>query len=141
MKARAICGSIIMMVVLALPAQSQLQQYFNDTAKKVKATENAIDKREILATSFQNMSKALDIAGSSSSLSPSDRAGIASIKSSLQEKQDELAGNNGFARVSDEQLNSFSDYVVQDAEQADQIVSISLVTLLLILILVVLLVR
>jgi hypothetical protein len=44
-------------------------------------------------------------------------------------------------RVPDEQLNAFSDYVVQDMEQADQIITISLVTLLLIVILIVLMVK
>ncbi|HSQ76746.1 MAG TPA: hypothetical protein VLT13_14380 [Bacteroidota bacterium] len=47
---------------------------------------------------------------------------------------------NGYAGVSDAQLNGFSEYVVQDMEQADQLITISLVTLLLIIILIVLLV-
>ncbi len=67
------------------------------------------------------------------------RIGIDRFKAALQEKQDELAGSNGYVRVSDEQLNAFSDYVVQDMEQADQMITISVVTLLLIIILVVLL--
>ena len=77
----------------------------------------------------------------SPSNSKEDGVVIDRVKVIVQEKQDELAGSSGYERVSDEQLNAFSDYVVQDMEQADQIITISLVTLLLIIILVVLLVR
>ena len=62
------------------------------------------------------------------------------VKASIQEKRDELAGADGYVQVSDAQLNNFSSYVVQDMEQADQIISISLITLLLIIILIVLIV-
>jgi hypothetical protein len=78
---------------------------------------------------------------SSTSISKDDNVGIDLFITALQEKQDELAGTNGYVRVPDEQLNAFSNYVVQDMEQADQIVTISLVSLLLIIILIVLLVR
>jgi hypothetical protein len=44
-------------------------------------------------------------------------------------------------RVSDGQLNNFSNYVVQDMEQADQVITISVVTLLLIIILIVLIAK
>ena len=57
-------GFIIMMFVLAIPVNAggkdKLQKYFNDAALKVKATENASEKREILNDAFQNMSEALD---------------------------------------------------------------------------------
>ncbi len=72
------------------------------------------------------------------SISEADRAGLDRLQSTLKEKQDELAGVNGFERVADGQLNAFAQYVVQDMEQADQMITISVVTLLLILILVVL---
>jgi hypothetical protein len=138
-------GSIVMMVVLALPAHAggkgELQSYFSDAANKVKATQNASEKRAILNESFQTMSKALDLVQMSPTVSKDDVAAINRVKATLREKQDELAGSNGYARVPDEKLNAFSAYVVQDMEQADQIVTISLVTLLLIIILVVLLIR
>ena len=130
------------MFVLALPASAgvkgELQKYFNNTATKVKATDNPSEKRAILNESFQSMSKALDMVQRSPSISKNDGAGIERIKAMLQEKQDELAGANGCVRVQDQQLNAFSNYVVQDMEQADQIISISLVALLLIIILIVL---
>ena len=116
-----------------------IQKYFNDTAGKVKAADDPAQKREILNKSLQTMSKALDKVQSSPLISKHDQAGIALLKSTLQEKQDELAGLNGYERVSDVQLNAFSDYVVQDMEQADRTVTISLVALLLIIIIVILL--
>jgi hypothetical protein len=73
-------------------------------------------------------------------ISKDEGMGIDRYKAILQEKRDELAGVNGFTRVSDVQLNMFSDYVVQDMEQADQMVTISIVTLLLIIIIIILLV-
>jgi len=135
-------GSVVMMFVLALPANAggkgELQKYFSDVATKVKATDNPIEKREILNESFQTMSKALDMVRRSQSISNDDAVGIDRFKAALQEKQDELEGTNGFARVPDGQLNTFANYVVQDMEQADQMVTISVVALLLIIILLVL---
>lgn len=144
MTTRIAFGFITIIFVLALPANAggkgDLQKYFSDTAGKVKATDNPSEKREILNASFQTMSQALDIVQKSPSISKEDGVGIDRFKAALQEKQDELAGTNGYVRVPDEKLNAFSDYVVQDMEQADTIITISLVTLLLIIILIVLLV-
>jgi hypothetical protein len=144
MRARIAIGSIVMMFVLAIPAgagvKGEIQKYFNNTAIKVKAADNPSEKRAILNESFQTMSKALDMVQKSPSISKDDVVGINRVKALLQEKQHELAGTNGYVRVSDAQLNAFSNYVVQDMEQADQIVSISLVALLLIIILIVLLI-
>lgn len=143
--ARIVLGSAVMMFLLALPlhagGKGVLQKYFSDAAHKVKAVDNPAEKRNILNESFRTMSNALDMAQRSPSVSKDDVVGIDLLKATLREKQDELAGRNGFARVSDEKLNAFSDYVVQDMEQADQIITISLVTLLLIVILIVLLVK
>jgi competence transcription factor ComK len=64
MKPRIIFGTIFMMFVFTLPAiaggKSELQKHFSDVVNKVKATENASEKREILNDAFQNMSEALD---------------------------------------------------------------------------------
>lgn len=142
MKTLIAFGFIIMMFVLAIPVNAggkdKLQKYFSDAALKVKATENASEKRKILNESFQNMSKALDKVQNSGLISKDDRIGIDRFKATLREKQNELAGINGYERVSDEQLNNFSNYVVQDMEQA-QMITISLVALLLIILLAVLL--
>ena len=145
MKARIAFGFIVMMFVLALPASAEgkdgLQKYFNDAAAKVKATNSPSEKRTILSESFQTMTKALNIVQSSPLISKDDRADLERFKAALQEKQDELAGNNGYVRVADGQLNDFSNYVVQDMEQADQTITISVVTLILIVILIVLIAR
>ncbi|MGA9349760.1 MAG: hypothetical protein WBW48_13280 [Anaerolineae bacterium] len=144
MLARTVFGVVIMMFVLVQAGNAvgadDIQKYFNDTARKVKVTEDPAQKREILNKSFEKMSKALDKVQSSPLISKDDRVGIALLKSTLQEKQDELAGLNGYECVSDVQLNAFSDYVMQDMEQASQTVTISLVALLLIIIIVILLV-
>ena len=120
--------------------QDVLQKYLNDTSLKVKATTDPSQKREILNTSFEKMSKALGKIQSSPLVSKEDRAGIELFKATLQEKQDELSGLNDYERVSDEQLDAFSDYVVQDMEQADRTITISLVAALLIIIIIILLV-
>jgi hypothetical protein len=107
----------------------------------VKATTEPGQKREILSNSLQTMSMALDKVQSMPLVPKNDRAGINQLKTALQEKQDELAGNKGYERISDAQLNDFSDYVVQDMEQAPKTVTISVVTALLILLILVLLLR
>jgi len=119
--------------------KEDIQKYFNNTACKVKATADPVQKRAILDKSFQTMSKALDRVENSGLLSQNDRAGMDRFKATIQEKQDELEGNNGFERVADANLNAFSDYVVQDMQQADRYISISLVAALLIVIILILL--
>ena len=143
MKTRIAFGSIVIMFVLVLTVHAggkgELQQYFSNTASKVKATENPSEKRAILNESFRTMSKSLDIVQSSPLISNDDRINIAQFRATLQEKQDELAGTNGYTRVSDAQLNAFSNYVVQDMEQAAEMITISVVALILIILLVILL--
>jgi hypothetical protein len=104
----------------------------------VKATTDPAQKREILSKSLQTMAKALDKVESLGLISQDDRAGLDNFKASLQEKRDELMGSNGYDRVADAQLNAFSDYVVQDMEQAERQITISLVSALLIVIILIL---
>jgi hypothetical protein len=134
MKTQIAFGFILMMFVLSLPSfaggKEELQKYFSNAAKKVKATEDAVEKREILNESFQGMFKALNKVQNSGLVSKDESDGIDRFKSALQEKQDELAGNNGYERVSDSQLDDFSNYVVQDMEQAS--ITISLIAVVLI---------
>ena len=144
MTIRTVCRSIVLMFVLILAVHAsgkdELQNYFNNTAKKVKAAENPVEKRAILSNSFQKVSDALKVVHGSSLISKEDAAGIDRFQSALQDRQSELSGIDGFVRVPDEQLNSFADYAVQDMEQAEMI-TMSLVTLLLIILLVVLIAR
>jgi hypothetical protein len=129
-----------MVIAFASVAQGQenISKYFSDTAIKVKATADPIQKREILNSSFENMIKALNAVEGSPLISKDDKIGIARIRSIIKDKQDELAGLNGFERVPDDQLNAYSNFVVQDMEQATETVKISLVALLLIIIIIIL---
>ena len=141
LKRTAICLTAMILVMAftgIAQGQDKLQNYFSGTASKVKLTDDPTEKREILNTSFDKMSKALDAVQHSPLVSSDDKAGIEHFKTVLKEKQDELAGLNGFEPVPDAQLNAFSNYVVQDMEQAAQTVTISLLTLLLVLIIVLL---
>jgi len=135
-------GLVVMMLVQIQPGNAEgndgIKKYFSDTASKVKATAEPAQKREILDKSLQTMSKALDRVESSGLISQKDRAGIDGFKTTLQAKLDELLGRDGYERVTDAQLNSFSDYVVQDMEQAAQTITISLVSALLIIIILIL---
>ncbi|RQW03888.1 hypothetical protein EH222_11915, partial [candidate division KSB1 bacterium] len=112
MKTRIIFGVILMLFVMIQAGNAagteEIQKYFNDTACKVKATDDPVQKREILNKSLQTMSKALERIESLGLISPEDQAGVNRFKTALQEKQDELAGTNGYARVADAQLDSFS---------------------------------
>lgn len=142
MMARTILGALIVLLAMTQAASagggSEISKYFNETALEVKATDNPTEKRDILRHSLETMTKALDKVESSALVSVEDRTGAKLLRATLQEKQDELDGMNGFERVADTQLNSFSDYVVQDMQQADQYLSVSLVALLLIIIILIL---
>ena len=133
----------VMMLVMAFAGvahgQDKLQNYFSDAACKVKMTADPAQKREILDKSFDKMIKALNTVQGSPLVSKDDKAGIDQLKVIIKDRQDELAGRNGYERVPDAQLNAFADYTVQNMEQARETVTISVVTLLLIIIIVILL--
>ncbi|HEU4928914.1 MAG TPA: hypothetical protein VFU38_03725 [Candidatus Krumholzibacteria bacterium] len=118
--------------------QDKVHSYFNDTAIKVKATESPAQKREILTKNLDDMIKAIDTVKGAALTSEQDDVKLDHVKMTLQEKRDELAGLNGFDRVPDDQLNAFSTYIVQDMEQADRTITISLVVALLIIIIIIL---
>lgn len=144
MKAIIAFVSVIIIFVLVIPinagGKGELQKHFSDVANKVKATENAAEKRAILENSFKDMSEALVKVQGSFLVSEEDKDGIENLKATLKENQDELAGINGYERVPDSQLNNFSNYVVQNMAQADQVITISLVAALLIIIIIILIV-
>jgi len=142
MKTRIVLGFIVLTLGLISPGiaggKADLQKYFSDAALKVKATADPAEKRAILDESFRTMTKALDVVGEVTPISAEERIGLGHYKAALLEKQDELLGRNGYERVTDGQLNAFSDFVVQDMEQADPYINISLVAALLIVILLIL---
>jgi hypothetical protein len=139
---KTIFGAIVIMSMLvqavSAGGKNYIQEHFNDTAAKVKATTDPVQKRELLTKSIQTITEALEQVKSSPLISEEDRAGIDQFKVILQENQDELTGSNGYQPVADNQLNAFSDYVVQNVEQADRTITISVVTALLIIIIIIL---
>lgn len=144
MFAKKIIGVLVMSCFLVSAVQAQatedIKGYFSETAAKVKAEPDPDKKREILGNSLERMTDALDKVDKSGLVSKEDRAGLDSFRNALQEKQNELAGTDGFDPIPNSQLNNFSDYVVQSMEQADRTITVSVVTALLILIVVILLV-
>jgi hypothetical protein len=145
MKVRNVLALTVMMSLLGLTAHADgkgdLQQYLKDTAHRVKSTNVAAEKRAILTGSMGTMTRVLDILHESPTLSGSDAIGIERLRTSLLDKQNQLAGTNGYDPVPDAKLNAFAEYIVQDTEQADQVITISLVTLLVGVIVLILLLR
>jgi len=121
-------------------SQDKVHNYLNDTSLKVKAATSPEQKREILTHSLSEMTRAIDTVKGAPLATEQDRANLDRLQVTLQEKSDELVGANGFDRVPDDQLNAFSTYVVQDMEQADKTITVSLVVALLIIIIIILIV-
>lgn len=119
-------------------SQDKIHNYLNDTSLKVKAATTPEQKREILSHNLGEMNRAIDTVKGAPLTTEADRVNLSRLQATLQEKSDELIGANGFDRVPDNQLNAFSTYVVQDMEQADQTITISLVAVLLIVIILIL---
>ncbi|MDT8323326.1 MAG: hypothetical protein RRA94_04365 [Bacteroidota bacterium] len=142
MMARTFLGALIVLFAMTQAASAggggEISKYFNNTSREVKATNNLVQKRDILRTSLESMTSALDRVERSNLVPAEDRAGAKLLRTTLQERQDELGGKNGFQPVANDQLNSFSDYLVQDLQQADRYITVSLVTLLLIVIVLIL---
>jgi len=120
--------------------RTKLKQHVRSMVQKVKAAPTAEQKRALLDEKLRDMIDALDRAAAMANLSSSDQEGVDALRTRLQEKLDELHGQNGYDAVPAGQLNSFADYVQQDFEQADRTLTISLTTALLVLLLLVLLV-
>ncbi len=134
----ALFMSLFLISSVQAQATSNIKDYFSETAAQVKAESDPIQKRIMLKGALERMTVALDKVEGSIFVSEEDLASLDGFRNALQEKQDELAGTNGFNPVPNSQLNSFADYVVQDMEQADRSITISVVTALLILIIVLL---
>lgn len=139
--------NVVFMVVLAITAfgragaarsQDVIHNHLNEIAVKAKATDDPAQKRAILSEGIDRLAGAVHTAKGSPILSPEDAADLSRMEATLRDKSDELGGRNGFDRVPDDQLNAFSNYVVQDMQQARSTVTIGIVTLLLIIIIIIL---
>ena len=116
----------------------QLKQHIHDAVEKVKAAPTAAEKRSILDDELRAMTTALNRARQMTDRS-SEKESIDALRARVQEKLDELHGQNGYTAVPDEELDTFADYVQQDFEQADRVVTISVTTALLIVLILLLL--
>lgn len=117
----------------------QLQQHVRDVVQDVKSAETPAVKRSILDEELHTMVAALNRVEQMTELSAEEQAGVDALRSRLQEKIDELNGQNGYEAVPDGQLDAFADYVQQDFEQANGTITLGVGTALLIILLIVLL--
>lgn len=142
MMVRTFLGAFIVLFAMTQAAYAggggDIAEYFNNASLEVKATDDPVQKRDILRNSLETMTTALDRVEESNLVSAEDRTGAKLLRATLQEKHAELNGTNGFEPVPDNQLNSFGDYIVQSMQQADQYITVSLVALLLIVIVIIL---
>lgn len=120
-------------------AHDRLKKQINEMVEHVEEAETAVEKREILNHSFNDLITAFDKVSAMKRVPQSDKEAIADFKNTVQEKKDELNGTNGYEQVPDNELDEFADYVQQDIEQAERAITISLTTALLIIIILLLL--
>lgn len=123
--------------VVPLQAQSsnahdKLKSEINNMVESVEEAETAVEKREILNTSFDKLITTFNRVQSMDRVPEADKEALADFKNSIQEKKNELNGTNGYEKVPDSELNDFAQFVQQDFEQADRFITISVTTALLI---------
>lgn len=119
-------------------AESMFKKHINKMVESVEKAETPDSKREILNDSFDDLIGAIEKVEGMRAVSETEKQGLQVFKEDIQNKKDELNGNNGFSAVPNNSLNNFADYVQQDLEQADT-VTIGVTTLLLIIIILLLL--
>lgn len=147
MKALKISLSLIIFLAISQsPAVSQstnltetFKKHMNETVQEVKNEENLEEKRVLLNESFSKMLNAIDKIESNATLSEEELAQLQAFKENIVEKSNQLNGRKDYDRIAGVDLDEFSDYVQQDMEQADRILTISLTTALLIIIILLLL--
>lgn len=120
-------------------AHEKLKKHINSIVLKVEKADEADEKRTILNNSLDELVSAIDQVEQNKMVPETDKEALAGFKNDLIEKKNELNGQDGFAKVPDNRLNDFAQYVQQDMEQADRVVTISLTTALLIVIILLLL--
>lgn len=99
--------------------ESLFKNHINDVVEKVKQTESADEKRELLNDLFDTLILAYEKAEAISVLSEDEKLVMDEFRQDIIEKQNELNGLSGYAIVSDDQLNNFADFVQQGFEQAN----------------------
>ena len=118
--------------------KKELQKYINEIITEVKEAETPDEKREILNDLFEDLQSSFSAAKNSPYVPEEDHKGIDILETKMRDRQNELNGLDGFEKVPDNKLDEFATFTLQDIEQADTIITISLTTLLLIIILAIL---
>ncbi len=130
--------------ITPLKAQSNdgheaLKNHINSVVENVKKMETTKEKREYLDQSLDELIQAMDRIQAKSMVKEVDKEALEVFKQNLADRKDELNGENGFAKVPGNQLNDYANFIQQDIEQADRIVTLSLTTALLIVLILLLL--
>ena len=120
--------------------ENRLKEYINEISIMIKSTEDPAQKRDILDTTLKKIIQAMETAEGLTSLSAEDKAALATLKKNFQDKHDELNGLNGFDKVADEDLNDFTDYVLQDLEQARSMLTLSVAAFIIIILLIIIII-
>ena len=118
--------------------EDQLKNYMNEITLKVKSTDDPEQKRAILNETLLKIVDSIEIVEELHTTPERERLTIAQFKRDIQDKYDELNGLNGFERVADEDLDVFTDYVMQDLEQARNYITMGLGLFILLIILILL---
>ena len=90
----------------------------NRMVLKVKATENAGDKRQVIGDYLTGMAQSLEQVQKIWPINEADRIAIASLSQKLSADLSELKGEGQFEKVPDRDLNRFAGFIQQDLEQA-----------------------
>ena len=118
--------------------EDQLKVYMNDITLKVKSTDDPEQKRAVLNETLLKIVDAVETVEELPTITDKERPLIAQFKGDIQDKYDELNGLKGFERVADEDLDTFTDYVMQDLEQARNYITLGLGAFIIIILLIIL---
>lgn len=146
LKCKSVCVGLFLLVLVqplfAVTDQAVLEDRFKRSITQIRTQVRGIEdpeqKRQVLDRTLRKVLRQLERAEKRDSLTPEERAKVVSLKRSFQDKYDELNGLNGFQRVPDQELDRFADYVLQDVEQAQSYVTLSLGALIIIILLIIL---
>ena len=117
----------------------KLKTHLNEVVSDVQETEAPDQKREILNAELTDLITTIEKVEGMERVPEEDISKLKAIRGDLQNKKDELNGENGYTRVPANQLNNYANFVQQDFEQADRVVTLSLTTVLLVVIILLLL--
>jgi hypothetical protein len=128
----------LMADVSSAKLEDQLKNYMNEITLSVKGTDDPGQKRDILNETLLKILSAIKTVEELPTTTAREQKVLGQFKGSLQDKYDELNGLNGFERVADEDLDAFTDYVLQDLEQARNYITMGLGVFILLIILIIL---